>query len=567
MIQPGRTKLIAAAAGASVLAIGGYYYFTAGKKSFSFEGIPIAKVIKGPLRISTVERGNLKAKKTTVIRSELEGESKILYVVPEGRNVKQGELLIELDVSTQVEKQVQQKISFDEAEASLIDAKEKLAIQQSTSEGAIQKSRVTLEIAQINLEKYIKGTLPQKKEAQEAKITLAAQSLAQAQERYEWSKKLFDAGFLTKIEFEHDELDVNRNKIDLELAKRDLDLIVIYEAPTEQKLFESDIAEDKRELDRAIHLGAAEKAQAEAFLRAREQTLDLEREKLKKLETQISRSKILAPTDGVVVYASQSNNGGRRQDEMITIGARVSEREELLELPDPSRMIAEAKFHESVVDTIEVGQPAIVTVDPAPEKPLAAKVSYLSVVPDSQSRWMNPDLRVYRAEVEIEVSTEEFRPQMSCAIEIVVKDIPDAVYVPVQAIFRRAGKPICYVMTGTTATAREVEVGLTNERNVQIKTGVVVGDVVLLSLPPGMSSDLAVESPKTQVGEVVDGQQSNTASKPGRGKGMMGGQRGGDGSPSGQWPGNGNNSRRRGGAPGENIKENRTSDTPRETEK
>jgi len=147
----------------------------------------------------------------------------------------------------------------------------------------------------------------------------------------------------------------------------------------------------------------------------------------------------------------------------LTIGARVSEREELMELPDPSHMIAEAKFHESVVDMITVGQQAVVTVDSATSAPLPAKLTYLGVVPDSQSRWMNPDLKVYRAEVEIDASTSEFRPQMSCAIEVVVQDIPDATYIPVQAVFRRGGKARCYVVNGASAVPRDLELGLSND--------------------------------------------------------------------------------------------------------
>lgn len=515
MAKSNKTLLVTGAVAAIALVAGGFYYLN-GPKKLTFEGIPVAKVARGPLRISVVERGSLKAKRTTTIRSELEGESKILYVVSEGKNVKEGELLIELDVSQQTERHVQQKISYEQAEASYVDAKEKLAIQINQSESNVKKAELALEKSQNDLKKWIEGTLPQKKETQDAKIKLSEQSLAQARERYEWSKKLFEAGFLTKTEFEHDQLEVNRAQIDLDLSKRELEILVTYEGPMESKLFTADVSENERELERQRRQAIAEKAQSEANLRAHEQTLELEREKLNKLERQIAKAKILAPADGVVVYASQQG-GGRRQDEMITIGARVSEREELLELPDPSRMLAEAKFHESVVDMVDVGMPAIVTVDSSSDKPLPAKVTYLSVVPDSQSRWMNPDLRVYRSEVEISASTEDYRPQMSCAIEIVVQDIADAIYVPVQAIFRRGGRPVCYVMNGTSAIARNVELGLSNERNVQIKSGLEVGEQVLLALPPGLETDLSVESPKTQVGEVVDAQRAQGASRPSRG--------------------------------------------------
>lgn len=549
-----KTWLVLTAAAAVVVPGLALYYYFSGGKAVSFDGLPFAKVQRGPLRISVLERGSLKAKRTTPIRSELEGESKLLYVVPEGKNVKEGELLIELDVSQQKERFVQQQISFDQAQASYIDAKEKLAIQENQSESNIKKAELTLDQGKNNLKKWTEGTFPQKKQTQESKIKLAEQELTQSRERYEWSKKLYEAGFLTKTEFERDELEVNRAQIELDLAKRELEILIVYEGPMETKLFTADVAENERELERQRRLATAEKAQYEANLRAHESTLELERDKLKKLELQISKSKILAPSEGVVVYAAQGG-GGRRQDEMITIGARVSEREELLELPDPSRMIAEARFHESVIDMMQVGQAAVVTVDSSADKPLPAKVSYLSVVPDSQARWMNPDLRVYRAEVEINAGTEDYRPQMSCSIEIVVQDLPDTIYVPVQAVFRRAGKVVCYVMNGTAATARDVEVGLTNDRNVQIKKGLEPGESVLLALPPGIDADLAVEAEKTQVGEVVEA-QNGPASRGAKAKkdGMQWNPEGGGPPRNGA---NGNNRRKPGGGgQKDNTKEN-----------
>jgi HlyD family secretion protein len=489
----------------------GLWYLMGGKADKNLDGLPVAKVMKGPLRISVLERGNLRAKRTTSIRSELEGESKLLYIIQEGKNVKEGELLVELDVSQQVEKRVQQKISYDQAEANFIDAKEKLAIQDNLNESNIKKAELQLETWQTTLTKYLEGDFPQKKQAQEAKIKIAEQELSQARDRYEWSKKLYDKGFITKTEFEKDELDVNRAQIDVDLAKRELEVLEKYDDPLQRKTLKADVDESERELERTRRQALAEHAQAEANLKAKESTLGLEKEKLKKLDTQIEKSKILAPTSGVVVYAGGQGGNNRRQDEMITVGARVNQREELLELPDPSRMVVEARFHESVIDKISLGQPAVVTVDSAQDRPLAGRVTYMSVVPDSQARWMNPDLRVYKVEVEVDGDLTGLRPQMSCAIEIVVTDLADATYVPVQSVFRRSGKPVCYVVQGADAIAREVELGLSNERNVEIKNGVTAGESVLMALPPGLQTELTVEAPKTTVGQVVVPKENGAA--------------------------------------------------------
>src|ERR1043165_59497 len=57
------------------------------------------KVKRGDMLISVVEGGALKAVKESVIRSEFEGISRIISIVPEGTDVKQGQILVDLDSS------------------------------------------------------------------------------------------------------------------------------------------------------------------------------------------------------------------------------------------------------------------------------------------------------------------------------------------------------------------------------------------------------------------------------------------------------------------------------------
>ena len=67
-----------------------------------------ALVQRGPLRISVTERGNLKAADSVSLKSEIEGQSTILKLIPEGTVVEQGALLCELDATQQIDQRVRQ---------------------------------------------------------------------------------------------------------------------------------------------------------------------------------------------------------------------------------------------------------------------------------------------------------------------------------------------------------------------------------------------------------------------------------------------------------------------------
>jgi len=70
------------------------------KKAAGTQGpSPTFAVARVPLTISVSKPGTIKSRNLEVIKSEVEGQTTILTLVPEGTNVKKGDLLVELDAS------------------------------------------------------------------------------------------------------------------------------------------------------------------------------------------------------------------------------------------------------------------------------------------------------------------------------------------------------------------------------------------------------------------------------------------------------------------------------------
>ena len=99
---------------------------------------------RGPLTISVLEAGALKAKDPEIIRNNLEGRATIISITGEGTRVNEGDLLVELDVSTLVDNRVDQVIRVNNAEASWIDANETRAITISQGKSDMELARLFL---------------------------------------------------------------------------------------------------------------------------------------------------------------------------------------------------------------------------------------------------------------------------------------------------------------------------------------------------------------------------------------------------------------------------------------
>ena len=228
----------------------------------------------------------------------------------------------------------------------------------------------------------------------------------------------------------------------------------------------------------------ADVIQSQANLKAKKAEYQRQEDKLKKIKGQIKKTEIYAPADGLVIYATSAKTGGfRRTVEPLEEGQEVREREELIYLPTGNLSNAEITIHESNLEKTRTGLPAIITVDALPGKTFYGTVEHIAPLPDAQSRFINPDLKVYNSKIYIEGSNDTLRTGMSCQAEIVVQQYQDAIYVPIQAVIRVGSQPTVYIQTDKSFEPRNIKVGLDNNKMIHILEGLGEGDVVLLNPP------------------------------------------------------------------------------------
>ncbi|MBL8859468.1 MAG: efflux RND transporter periplasmic adaptor subunit [Planctomycetes bacterium] len=451
-----------------------------------------ARVERGPLTISVLQRGNLAAKDAVSIKSEIEGQTTILWLIKEGTFVKPGDLLVELDASALTEKKVQQDISVQNAEAAYIKAKASYDIQASQNKSDIESADRKLMFADIDRKKYIEGDFEQLKKAADEKIKLAESELAKSKNTYDWSKNLSERGFLTKSELDRDELDYQRAQITLEQAQRARDLFVQYDDPRSRTELDANYREAERGLERARLQATSRLVDFESALSTSKSKFDLEREKLQRYVDQIAKAKITAKDAGMVVYA-RTEGGRMGGGDPIQEGTQVRERQEILTIPRTNGLIVEASVHESVLKRVTVGNRCKIRVDSIPDREFEGNVQFVALLADKNSWWANPNQRLYRTEIQVTNPTLEMRPGMSCSIEILADSIADCLSVPLQSIVLDKGKTTAFVVKGSGHEQREVKVGRSNDAKVEVLSGLTEGEEVLLAPPAGFTPQGAEE--------------------------------------------------------------------------
>jgi len=438
---------------------------------------------RGPLIISVLENGAIKAKEQEVIRNEVEGTTAIVSIVPEGTYVKEGDLLVELDLSRLTDTRIDQGIKVKNAEAFLIKAQEELKITESLGQSEVDKAELALRFAKQDLEQYLEGKYPNDEIVANNKVQEAQEVLTRAEETLKWSQTLRDEKYLSETELMADKLAALRGKNSLKVADNDLIFLKKHTKQRQVAQLESDVKQAGMALDRAIAKANANNVQAKADLEAKEQEYKQLVAKLEKYDLQLSKSKLTAPTEGMVVYATSGRGGSGREDRRpLADGVSVFERQELIYIPKSASAVAEVDVHEASLKKVHAGLPAIVTVDALPDKKFIGTVARISPLPNAQNMWMNPDLKVYTTNIDLEGENPGLRSGMSCKADIIVEQYRDVVYVPVQAVLRIDGQPTVSVVTEDgDIEERKVEIGMDNDIMVMVASGLEEGEVVLLT--------------------------------------------------------------------------------------
>jgi HlyD family secretion protein len=443
----------------------------------------VVEVQRGDMTITVTEAGTLRSRELVSVTNRVEGRSTILWIIEEGAQVEEGDLLVELDASEWEDRLVGQEISVDNAEADYIQAEQELKVTRSQVESEIAEAELDARFAGMDLDVYVgdEGEYNQTVDQMRSDIDLAHEELVRAEQEYEDSRTLADRGFVTELELEGDRIALQRARISLELAESEYRLFQEYTHDRNLQELESEVQESVESLERTRLRGESDIIRAEANYRARRLRFEQEQRRLDHIRDQIALSRMTAPVSGMVVYDTSVNQGRRGNREPLDEGDVVRQRRDLVHIPASDGMIADVSVHESSLTEIDLGMEAVVYVDALPGERFQGRVTRIAPIPDAQSIWRNPDLVVYQTQ--IQVDAESLRTGMTCRVEIVVAELEDVIKLPLRTVAGSGDNNHVWVATAEGTEFRPVEIGADDGEYVHIESGLDAGELVL-SDPP-----------------------------------------------------------------------------------
>ncbi|MDE3161968.1 MAG: efflux RND transporter periplasmic adaptor subunit [Acidobacteriota bacterium] len=225
----------------------------------------------------------------------------------------------------------------------------------------------------------------------------------------------------------------------------------------------------------AKHLESMKQVSHEAALKSAQGQLTSAEGKLKGSEAQVSYSEIRSPIDGVVT------------DRPLFAGETAAAGAPLITVMDTSVLIAKTHLGQSLVQMMKLGDKATVSV-PGVDAPVPATVSLISPALDSGSTTVEVWLKIDNKAGKLKVGTP-------VKASITGHTVANALKVPATAILtaQDGSKSVMVIGADGTAQRKTVTVGIADDGDVQLLSGVGASDTVITGGAYGLDTGTKVK--------------------------------------------------------------------------
>jgi HlyD family secretion protein len=401
------------------------------------------------LEVTITEQGTVQSSENTEIKCRVRGFSTVTYIIDAGTDVKEGDVLVQLDT-----KRVEDAIS-------------KHTTESHTARATLEGSIANLNECLLAEDAYFEGEYKTRVQSLQSQLKVARNNLETAEMHLKKSRSMFNQGFVTLLEVESNEFTVTRAKLELEVVETNLSVLEKYTKNMRLETIRGNLA--------------AAKSKKEAD----ESGLAMDEGRRDRAKKELELCVIKATKPGLVIYPSSA---AWKDTPDVTVGAGVRRDQTLLLMPNLSKMQVKVGVHESIIARVHVGMDANVTLA---NRVLKGKVTSVASVARPAGWWTG---NVVKYDVIIDVPPlEDLKPGMTAEVDLLLATYEDALVIPVASVTQTDVGCFCWVKRGDGYVRNPILLGDGNEIFLVVEQGLEAGDEVALS-PQAIVADLGLES-------------------------------------------------------------------------
>jgi len=276
-----------------------------------------------------------------------------------------------------------------------------------------------------------------------------------------------------QIEWENLVQTLRQAKSDRDKARLDAQPARIL-TPLERQLLELNVQETEARYSMLEKSLADQKKSFESEIRILEITALRQRHHLERHQHDLLRFTVIATMDGLAVMQPIWRGGDMGQVEQ---GDQLGPGQLFAKIVDPKSMQVEARANQVETSDLRVGQSVVVRLDAFPGLQFSGTVYSIGAL--ATGSWLQS---YYKREVPVNITINGYDsrliPDLSASAEVTLQKADGVLAIPLAAVRQTAGRPTVMVRDGDDFVSRDVTLGIHDETEVAVTSGLQAGDQV-----------------------------------------------------------------------------------------
>ena len=252
---------------------------------------------------------------------------------------------------------------------------------------------------------------------------------------------------------------------------------IAFTSQAHQKLIELKIEKaeiEKEKIQKKLEflkiINTSELKKMEMKIKQAENNVAREKEKLDKLV-------LKSNTAGMVIYAISPYSGNKiREGDIVWWNSTI------IIIPDMSKMLIKLTVNEPHFKLIEKDQNVNITIDAFPDIKLTGKIT--KKTPMGKPIKKDSKVNFFEVFASIDSSKFKFQPGLSITCDVILESVPDAIVVPLLAVFEKDSLKVVYITKGEKYIRQTVKLKCNSDNYAVIAEGLKGNEEIILTEPP-----------------------------------------------------------------------------------
>jgi len=185
---------------------------------------------------------------------------------------------------------------------------------------------------------------------------------------------------------------------------------------------------------------------------------------------------VVSPANGIAI---KEQNWSTQQK--WGVGDQPYSGSKIIELPDLSQMKAEVRINEVDISKVLPGQRVEIRPDAFSDSAYTGKVELVANL--AQNIDYRSKIKIFPVQIRIDGQSKTLLPGLTISCKILVSEIPDVLFIPLESLFNEQGIDYVYIKSGSGFKRRNIKTGKVNTDYAIVTEGLEENDLIALSNP------------------------------------------------------------------------------------